>query len=51
MLPTFSEIRFKAMREKRTIVARVLRADDSVAVIRFGPRGGWRKACPPPYMR
>ena len=40
-LPLFWDVRFRAMREKRTIIAKVLRADDSVAVIRFGPRGGW----------
>ena len=43
MLPFFSEIRFKAMREKRAIVAKVLMANDSVCLIRFGPRGGWKK--------
>lgn len=43
MLPLFSEIRFKAMREKRAIVAEVMMADDSVCLIRFGPRGGWGK--------
>ena len=42
-LPLFSEIRRKAMREKREIVAEVMMADDSVCLIRFGPRGGWRK--------
>lgn len=41
--PTFSEIRFQAMREKRTITATVLMANDSIAIIRFGPRGGWRR--------
>lgn len=42
-LPTFSEVRFRAMREKLTIIAKVLRADDSVETIKFGPRGGWTK--------
>lgn len=41
MLPTFGEVRRLAMRERRAIVAKVLRADDSVQTIRFGPRGGW----------
>jgi hypothetical protein len=36
-------MRFKAMREKRAIVAEVMMADDSVCLIQFGPRGGWRK--------
>ena len=43
-LPTFAEVRFLAMREKRSIVAEVLRADDTIETIAFGPRGGWRKA-------
>ena len=41
MLPLFGEVRRLAMRERRVIVAKVLRADDSVQTIRFGPRGGW----------
>lgn len=42
-IPLFSEVRFRAMREKRIITATVLLADDSVATIKFGPRGGWKK--------
>lgn len=42
MLPLFGEVRRLAMRERRVIVAKVLRADDSVQTVRFGPRGGWR---------
>ena len=41
MLPLFGEVRRRAMRDRRVIVAKVLRADDSVQTIRFGPRGGW----------
>ena len=41
MLPTFSEIRFKAMREKTRIVETVMMADDSTRKVSFGPRGGW----------
>lgn len=41
MLPTFGEVRRLAMRERRVIVAKVLRADDNVQTVRFGPRGGW----------
>lgn len=43
LVPTFREIRFQAMREKRAITATVLMSDDSVATVRFGPRGGHRK--------
>ena len=42
MLPLFAETRRKAMREKRSIVADVMMADDSIVTIRFGPRGGWK---------
>ena len=44
MLPLFSEIRRRAMRERRTIVAEVMMADDSIRKVRFGPRGGWNFA-------
>jgi len=40
-VPTFAEARAMAKREKRQIVAKVLRADDSVETVVFGPRGGW----------
>lgn len=42
-IPLFSEIRLKAIRERRAITATVMLADDSVVVIRFGPRGGWKR--------
>jgi len=40
--PTFSEVRFRAMRERLAIVAMVLMADDRLRLVSFGPRGGWR---------
>ena len=42
MLPLFGETRRRAMREKRSIVAEVMMADDSICTVRFGPRGGWK---------
>lgn len=39
-LPLLRDIRFQAKREKRTIVERVLLADDTVATVSVGPRGG-----------
>lgn len=42
-VPLFKDVWFAARRERRTIVATVLMADDSVARVKFGPRGGWRK--------
>lgn len=41
-LPLLGDIRFQAKREKRTIVARVLLADDTIATVSAGPRGGLR---------
>ena len=41
-LPLLRDIRFQAKREKRTIVARVLLADDTIATVSAGPRGGLR---------
>lgn len=41
-LPTFGEVRRRAMREKRVIMRVVLMADDTPSLVRFGPRGGWR---------
>lgn len=41
-LPTFGEMRNKARREKAKIKCRVMMADDSIKVVAFGPRGGWR---------
>lgn len=42
MPPLFLDVRFRAMREKRRIVCEVMMADDSLRVVSFGPRGGWR---------
>lgn len=39
-LPLLQDLRFTARREKRTIVDRVLLADDTIATVRIGPRGG-----------
>jgi hypothetical protein len=41
-IPTFSEIRWKARREKATIEAVVMLASDALALVRFGPRGGFK---------
>jgi hypothetical protein len=41
-IPTFREVWFRARRERRVIVAKCLLADDRVAVVRVGPRGGFR---------
>lgn len=41
-LPTLKDIRAQAKREKRDIVARVLLADDTIATVKAGPRGGLR---------
>lgn len=41
-LPLLRDIRFKAKREGRIIVARVLLADDTIATVKAGPRGGLR---------
>lgn len=38
--PTFPEIRFQAMREKRFIECQVMLFNDEIATVRFGPRGG-----------
>ena len=43
MLPLFAEVRRMAMREKRVIVSEVMMADDSVCIVKFGPRGGWKR--------
>lgn len=40
-IPLFREVRFQAMREKREIVCKVMMADDSIRLVRIGPRGGW----------
>lgn len=44
MIRTFGEVRAQARAEKRAIIETVLRADDSIERIAFGPRGGWRPA-------
>lgn len=41
-LPTLKDVRAQAKREKRDIVERVLLADDTIATIKAGPRGGLR---------
>lgn len=41
-LPLLKDIRYRAKREKRSIVARVLLADDTIATVSAGPRGGLR---------
>lgn len=40
--PLFREVWFCARRKRTVIIAEVLMADDTIAKIRFGPRGGWR---------
>ena len=45
-LPTLKDIRFQAKRERREIVARVLLADDTIATIKAGPRGGLKVLAP-----
>ena len=37
---TFKEVRCAAMRERRTIETLVMLANDDIALVRFGPRGG-----------
>jgi hypothetical protein len=43
-LPLWRDVWFQAKRERRAIVAQVLMADDSIRVVKFGPRGGWNYA-------
>ena len=40
--PTFRETLLRAKRERVSILAVVLMADDSIRTVEFGPRGGWR---------
>jgi len=40
--PLWREVWFQAKRERRTITATVMLADDSIKTVRFGPRGGWK---------
>jgi hypothetical protein len=42
LLPTVAELRAQAKREKRDVVARALLADDTIATVKAGPRGGLR---------
>ena len=42
LMPTLAELRAQARREKRDVVARALLADDTVATVKAGPRGGLR---------
>jgi hypothetical protein len=39
-LPLLKDVRAAARRERRTIVERVLLADDTIATVSAGPRGG-----------
>lgn len=41
-LPLLKDIRAQAKRENRDVVARVLLADDTIATVKAGPRGGLR---------
>lgn len=40
--PLWKDVWLKAKRERRKIVATVMMADDSIKVVEFGPRGGWK---------
>ena len=39
---TLAEIRAKARRERAKVVALVILANDDLAIVEAGPRGGWR---------
>ena len=41
-LPLLKDVRAQAKREGKDVVARVLLADDTIAVVKAGPRGGLR---------
>lgn len=41
-LPLFVEVRRKAIRMKTSITATVMFANDSIARVQFGARGGWK---------
>jgi len=41
-LLTLAEIKAKARGERARIVAQVIFADDRIALVEAGPRGGWR---------
>ena len=40
MKSPFEELNARQMRERRTIEALVMLANDDIALVRFGPRGG-----------
>lgn len=39
---TLAEIKAKARRSRAKVVAMVIFADDRIALVEAGPRGGWR---------
>ncbi len=39
---TLAEIKAKARREQAKVVALVILANDDLAIVEAGPRGGWR---------
>ena len=39
---TLTEIKAKARRERAKVVALVIFANDALAIVEAGPRGGWR---------
>ena len=41
--PLFLDVLHRAKREGITITCEVMRANDEIWLVRFGPRGGWRK--------
>lgn len=45
-LPTFKDVRFQAIRDRTFVVARVLMADDTIATVKVGPRGGVKILAP-----
>ena len=42
IIPTWKDVWLQARRERRSIVALVMMADDSIKRVQFGPRGGWK---------
>lgn len=40
-IPLFVEARRSAIKERREITCVVMMSDDSLRLVRFGPRGGW----------
>jgi hypothetical protein len=41
-IPVFKDVWMRARKARTVIQCAVLMADDTVQVVRFGPRGGWR---------